>query len=191
MGKIPRNFPDNVLVVRQNYKETGQSKYTLHDNYRRGTTEEFLYFAKRILPCVNARHTNFRTKSQIKTLSEVFTASDEAYALALLINEFENYQFKLLNDKDGATRPRKPFTSSASGCKKGWNHHGLKTFTLILKEVKQRRKEEFSEHLENTVKESCSNDAGRATKTKKAVIDEEFDFSEHLEGNELLLGYLK
>ena len=79
-GKIPTGFPENVLMVRQNYEVSGQSKYILHNNYRRKDTKEFHYFATRILPCVNARHTNYKAKCGIKMLSQVLTESDEAYA---------------------------------------------------------------------------------------------------------------
>jgi len=191
-GKIPTGFPENVLMVRQNYEVSGQSQYILHNNYRRKDTKEFHYFATRILPCVNARHTNYKAKCGIKMLSQVFTESDEAYALALLINEYESYQFKLLKDKEGATKPRKPFTSSMSGCQQGWNHQGLETFTSILKEVRRRRKENFSISLEGEIMATYNEEAGRQRrKTKKVKVNTEFDFSEHLKGNDLVIGFMK
>jgi hypothetical protein len=147
---IPEGFPKGVLLVREDYKEEpGEPKYTLHPDYRRKYKKAFIYFATKILPCVNARYTDYKSKCQTKNLSEVFTESDEADALALLINEYESYQFKLRKDKDeGDAKPRKPFTNNLSGNMLGWNLRGQETCAAILEEVRQRRKELFSKTLE-------------------------------------------
>jgi hypothetical protein len=193
--KIPIEFPTNVLSARQNHEEMGKPKYTIHTDYRRNNSEEFKYFATKILPCVNARFNKYKTKCHLQKISEVFTANDEAYALALLINEYECYEYTLLNEteKEGKKKPIKPFTSSRSGSKQGWNAMGVDTFSTILDEVNLRRQEEFSNRLEEEIKTTYNNEKneGRkfAKKKKKAAAIDEYDWDKLVRGNDALFEY--
>ena len=93
-NKIPESFPNNVLKVREGYNENlGLSKYVMHENYRKTDSEELHYFVTRLLPCVNTKYTSYNKKCRDKRVSEVFTPNDKAFALALLMNELESYNF--------------------------------------------------------------------------------------------------
>ena len=65
----------------------------MHENYRKTDSEELHYFVTRLLPCVNTKYTSYNKKCRDKRVSEVFTPNDEAFALALLMNELESYNF--------------------------------------------------------------------------------------------------
>ena len=74
---------------------------------------------------------------------------------------------------------KKPFTSSASGNKVGWNHHGLETYELMEGKIEDRRKEDASTKFEERVMEEFITKAGgKANKrTKRKVInDGEYSF---------------
>ena len=49
------------------------------------------------------------------------------------------------------TMKKKPFTSSASGNKVGWNHHGLQIIESMKEEIEDWRKEEASNKFEDRV----------------------------------------
>lgn len=128
MNKIPDNFPYGVLIEKVNYElALDEAKHTIDPEYRTKSSAGFLHFATKVLPCVNAQRTNFKVKCQMELLSKIFTVCDKAYALALLIKGYGNYQFKLQKENKGGVRPIKPFTNSASGSKLGRNIIGGKT----------------------------------------------------------------
>ena len=90
-------------------------------------------------------------KRRKEALSDIFTVSDEAYALALLINKYNSYQFKLKTDDKVGVRPMKPFTSSASGSKPGWKTMGRKTYIYLCDKVKTLRNNQVSKNIEDTM----------------------------------------
>ena len=122
---IPESFPENVLKIREGYDaKSGLSKYVMHENYRKTDSEELHYFVTRLLPCVNTKYTNYKNRKCCeKRLGEVFTTNDEAFALALLINELDSYNFliaKKNNDITSDTIKKKAFHKQ---CK--WEQGGL------------------------------------------------------------------
>ena len=194
--KVPSNFPMNVLQLRKEGEtDIGLSKYVLHEHYRTNGSEEFFYFARRVLPCVNTKFTNYKTKCRNMKLSDVFTVNDEAYALALLINEYDSYKYVIRKETDklekDEKRPRKPFTNGVSGNKQGWNEHGLATLTELMKQVGKLRKQEASVNLEVELMEKCNSEAGGRSirKRKRVIVKEEFDFEYHFEGNQTLFDF--
>ena len=113
-----------MLKLRPRYEEdSGLSKYVLDEIYRKEVSDEFIYFARRVVPCgVNTKFTNnYKTKCRSMKLSNVFTINDKAYALALLINEYDSYDYVLRKEsnklKHDEKRPQKPFTSGVNGSK--------------------------------------------------------------------------
>ena len=170
--KIPDNFPNGVLVEKEEYDlALGEARYTIHPEYRTKESAGFTYFASKVLPCVNARRTNFKVKHRTQLLSKIFTVSDEAYALALLINEYDSYQFKLQNKDEGSIRPTKPFTSSASGSKLGWNRTGRETYMDLCKKVKKLRNQQISKDLENTILQGFHDEVRARKKQKRSDSD--------------------
>ena len=179
VSNIPDDFPEGVLKKNVNWElEMGEPKYTIDPEYRTISSNGFLYFATKILPCVNARRTNFKVKRRKEALSDIFTVSDEAYALALLINEYDSYQFKLKTDDEVGVRPMKPFTSSASGSKLGWNTMGRKTYIYLCDKVKTLRNNQVLKNIEDTMLKGFQDQEKMRKKRKrpeKNVYTEEED----------------
>ena len=177
---VPQEFPDGVLQERQDYKgEAGEARYTIHPDYRKEDSKAWRYFATKYLPCVNAKYTNYKLKNYKELISEIFTASDEAYALSLLINEYDNYKFALENTLGrGGNKPKKPFTNSRSGKSSGWNTSGLETYKSLLARVDELRQEKVSSELEHTLLNWCQTQSarvGRHLQKKNRVQVPEFD----------------
>ena len=196
--EIPESFPENVLKIREGYDaKSGLSKYVMHENYRKTDSDELYYFLTRLLPCVNTKYTNYKNRKCCeKRLGEVFTTNDEAFALALLINELDSYNFLIAKKNNEITsdtiKKKKPFTSSASGNKVGWNNHGLKTLESMEREIKHRREEEVSKILEDKILEDCVTKAGgKANRRNKRNEFEnaEYSFEATFEQNPALLKY--
>ena len=97
-------------------------------------------------------------------MSEVFTTNDKAFALALLMNEYDSYKFAIEKHDNLITsdrkKPKKPFASSASGNKVGWNFHGLKALELMTNQIEEQRKQEASKKMIDTVMEEFNTKAG-------------------------------
>ena len=88
--------------------------------------------------------------------------------MALLINEYESYQYKLRKEHDSGRRPIKPFTSSTSGIKTGWNENGRRTYLNLYETVKTLREDQKSKDIENTMLEGFQDqDTGRKRQRRK------------------------
>ena len=104
-------------------------------------------------------------------MGDVFTANDEVFALALLINKHKSYKFAIAkrdkhlrsNDK----KPKKPFTSSVSGNKIGWNDHGLNTLETLTSEVEEWHKQEKSDSMEHKLMNEIRKASGCAIQRKR------------------------
>lgn len=187
-NEVPPTFPEGILVENLGY--TGRvedPRYTVDPDYRKKDSPGWKYFATKYLPCINAKVTNFRLKSHKHLLSEIFTASDEAYALALLINEYENYKFSLQCPSAGAaSRPKKPFTNSRSGKTSGWNHGGLETYKSLVEQVEMLRNIKESSTLEHGLMQYCKETTGRVgplRRRRQSVETKEFDFLSTVDKN--------
>ncbi len=120
-------------------------KYELDPNYRKNK-EAFFSFANVFVSKINASSTKYITRRGSELFREIFTANDEAFALALLINELQNYERKAAK-----LTGWKPFTSSRDG--DTWSPAGLRLFVDIYKTVVTLRSANGSEHVEEELKQ--------------------------------------
>ena len=141
-------------------KENREKRQLLHPMYRRYKDtdtndegfQEFLYFLG-LLAKVNAQRTKFKTLKSNKLISEIFTPSDEAFALLVLENEYEGWEEQYRKKKQGLKGKelfiKKKFCDGRSGNKDGWTTKGLRSYTLLVEEVTIRRRQtkEFEEKL--------------------------------------------
>ena len=140
---MPRSFPGSLLV-----SEDGIDKnYRL---YERDGNEEFEYFVTRLVERVRPRQTKFGQKKSTKRISEIFTPSDEAYALLVLHNELELWthqiKMKTTEGKSGRQlRGKKTFTDCNGGV--GWNREGIRLMAKVMTQIRLRREQSIS--LEN------------------------------------------
>lgn len=140
----------------------------LHRQYRRydsAENEEFLYFLTRVLPAVNAKaKSEFENKKSIRLISDIYTTSDEAFALLVLYNEAHvwkqqyNFEAQRINDTTNGNKkwksPRyaKRFCDAKSGNKQGWSEEGQNVFNALCREVDRRRAEPASKDLEEKIR---------------------------------------
>eukprot|EP00536_Pseudo-nitzschia_multiseries_P003287 jgi/Psemu1/7368/gm1.7368_g len=109
-----------------------ENRYQLHKDYQRKNSLELQYFMERILGAVSPKQTDFKRKSLRTTISNIFTPSDEAFALLFLYKDDNLW----LNITKG-TRSRKKFTDSKSGNKEGWSDKGQDLYQYILSEIEK------------------------------------------------------
>eukprot|EP00536_Pseudo-nitzschia_multiseries_P008390 jgi/Psemu1/20308/gm1.20308_g len=129
--KIPDSFPGTVLIT------------DTQDVNSINSSPEFKYFMKRILGAVSPKQTDFKRKSVRMTVSNIFTPSNEAFALLFLYNDYDSW----LNTTKGM-RLRKKFTDGKSGNKEGWSNQGQDLYEYLVSELEERREEQQSKELE-------------------------------------------
>lgn len=148
--RVPDSFPGTVLL-QDNGEEAGDSRYTLHPDYRKKTSDEFKYFVRAILTAVNGKNCDFKRLNKRRSINDIFTVSDEAFALLMLRNEYHCWKKAYENGKnnDGrTTRGRKLFTSSKIGSKEGMTPEGRFLYQRLVSEVEELRKSRESHNVE-------------------------------------------
>ena len=87
-------------------------------------------------------------------MSEMFTVSDEAFGLLMLLNKFDSWKAKAEEEKNGgkAQQINKKFVDGRSGNKEGWNPAGSNTHKRLCKNLVMRREELSSKELEDEMK---------------------------------------
>ena len=160
---MPEEFPGDVLPR----QKAIDKKFHLSDEYRRWEEppKEFRYFMNKIMPAIRATSCSYRNSKGIKCLSDIFTVSDEAFGLVILLNEIHIWEDKVKEKAAGTKYHRKLFVDGHSGNRQGWSNTGLNTYNRLVNELKKRRAEELSIRLEETMleeyrKTSASNDRG-------------------------------
>eukprot|EP00531_Pseudo-nitzschia_arenysensis_P010114 CAMPEP_0116121994 /NCGR_PEP_ID=MMETSP0329-20121206/3984_1 /TAXON_ID=697910 /ORGANISM="Pseudo-nitzschia arenysensis, Strain B593" /LENGTH=427 /DNA_ID=CAMNT_0003615825 /DNA_START=96 /DNA_END=1379 /DNA_ORIENTATION=+ len=165
-AKLPGNFPEGVLRVRSDYdteEEELTQKYELDPLYRKDK-EAFFFFATAFVSKINASVTKYKTRCGSELFRDIFTPSDEAFALVLLINELQNYERKALKKT-----AFKPFTSSSEGV--SWNPEGRKLYSSIYNKIVTMRKEDGTKEMEEELRQSFCK-----AKPRKRTRREEDDF---------------
>ena len=95
--KVPENFP-GVLKLNDSFASEimrgnqNHFELLLHDSYRALDSNdevppEFEYFYTHLLRHIDPNRTNFKKERKRRTLSEMYTISDEAFGLLILHNQ--------------------------------------------------------------------------------------------------------
>ena len=109
----------------------------------------------------------FHEQKPHSRLSEIFTVSDEAFALVILLNEYHCW--------DEIGRVEKRFVKATSGDKQGWSVSGLNAYTSLCNEVAKRRTEEGSNELERIMMSEYAAGKSKATGQSSANAVELLD----------------
>ena len=144
-NKVPESFPGTIMVSLKPDSE----KWHVHEEYRTSEepTDEFRYFVERIMPAIAPGRNKFKERKGKKLLSEIYTVTDEAFGLLMLLNElhcWEESAKKQESDRYG----KKRFCDGRSGNKKGWSNRGIKIYNRLCKNVHRRRQQEESKNME-------------------------------------------
>ncbi|CAJ1943743.1 unnamed protein product [Cylindrotheca closterium] len=121
---------------------------------RTGQYQSFHYLVKRIMPSINCTNTKFDVRKQEETISNIFTVSDEAFALVLLENyesrwrkQHEDPKSARLRGKEHAAISKEfnaKFTSSDDGLKlksSGWSRQGIESYNEKLSSIGKLRRQ--------------------------------------------------
>ena len=97
---MPDDFPNDLglynLLPNDN---NADPQATSVSSYRTNCNTHFYYFVTRMLSSVNNKITNFEGKKANILFGEIFSVSDEAYALISLINELHVWKEQIKEKK--------------------------------------------------------------------------------------------
>ena len=169
--KVPKSFPgvlklndsfaSNILGGNQNPGNQNPYEFLLHDSYRKldssgGVPPEFEYFYTHLLRHIDPNRTNFKKDKKRRTLSEIYTISDEAFGLLILHDRLhvweEQHKHGQQPDRMGDIKKLEVegrYTNSKSG--RGMNKMGRMMHAFLKKCIKRRRETEASVRLESKV----------------------------------------
>ena len=91
---VPIEFPSTIKINASLNRETGILKFkNLHSKYQKFTdNKEFSFFIENILAKVNPKYSNFTMNKTRLFLSKMFTVTDEAFTLTMVLNQFTNWK---------------------------------------------------------------------------------------------------
>ena len=158
---VPRNFAKNLFVDYRKYFEDGGN---LVNGREDPSYNAFLYFADRILPCINAEITKYQGERRcVVPMSKAFSVSDEAFALLMV----ENYADMWINRAErkkneheggGAHQERSEIKGAVYTCSRkgyihaGWNDDGIRRFNEIAMMIEELRNDKVgNENLDNAL----------------------------------------
>ena len=179
-GLVPEDFAKNLLNdYREYFKEDGQSV----KNGRQDCYGAFLYFADRILPSINADVTKYQGGRRCEvTMSEVFSVSDEAFALLVMVENYYDVwvskaeQKKTRNEVGGPPQESRikgaKYTCSKKGnIHAGWNDEGIARFNDIAKMIGDLRNDKGrNDNIDNALMnhwKGMQRDAEESSSNKK------------------------
>jgi len=86
-GLVPAGFLGTLGLVEDPNNEGKVVINPMYRNYYTANNSEYFYFVSILLPSINPKKVNFGKECSYKPISEMFSVSDEAFALLLLYNE--------------------------------------------------------------------------------------------------------
>ena len=142
---VPNTFPGVVAI-----SPNTQGDPLLNNKYRKFGKEEFEYFVIHLLSRTQPKRTKYNKNTRpIKSISECFTPSDEAFALLVLDNELHVWEQQLELERYGKRtikemRLEKKYTkgyTSKKGATCGWSRNGMNIYNKLRTEIRNLRQE--------------------------------------------------
>ena len=152
---------------------------TAYQQWDGSVAPEFRHFMDRMMPAMSPSRCHHNKHKGMKSLSEMFTVSDKAFGLLMLLNKFDNWKAKAeeetIGKKSGCTSKR--FADGQSSNKEGWNQAGLNTHNRLCKNLVKRQNKSSSLELEEKMKQEnaihCTRETDcivLRTRKKKSLI---------------------
>ena len=111
-------------------------------------------------------------------LSKIFTITDEAYALTMVLNQCSNWKesAKPKNNRQSAAM-KKMFTNAGSGSRRSWSAEGQTIFKAVCLEVEKLRADaktgtEFEKAILQHYRATCPRYKARLQRQKQKQMDE-------------------
>ena len=154
------NFPDDLMLLVET-EDTEGKRLTLPSSHREFITPELKYFFERI----------FQDKTS-KCVSDMFSSSDEAFALLVMYNESHRWKADAEIPKQSEacgkrkrspTKGQKKFNNLESGDRDGWSRHGRLLYQQLTELTEQKREDKitgemFEEQMKLTFVEEMEED---------------------------------
>lgn len=107
-AKVPTSFPGTVALNPDSVEITANE----YRRYGNADNEEFYYFVTRIMSAINLVGTNVKQKKATELISDIFSVTDEAFALMIIDNEYSNWEKQKQRKLDGTdvTQTKKKYT---------------------------------------------------------------------------------
>jgi hypothetical protein len=145
-GKIPVTFPGSIKIT----------DGLINDRYRKysdATNDEFYYFVTRILTAINPNKSKFNHHKSNTPISEIFSVTDEAFGLLIILNEHDVWTKQAEIQRTGGgggklPKLKKKFCDGRSGDSKGWYDVGHSVFHELCRTIDRLRKSEKGKELE-------------------------------------------
>ena len=151
-GVVPDDFPGVLKINTTNKDEPLLSKH--YGKYGAEGKAEFEYFVKTLLAEIQPKRTRFKRLRGHETISDCFTASDEAFALIVLDNELHVWNHQIQKRKGSSWKQsdlrmeKKYMKRCVSGGKCGWSKEGKKIYKRLTDEIVAQRKAGWREQDE-------------------------------------------
>ena len=162
---VPETFP-GVLRISPNH----ENKPMLNARYAKFGSKgvpEFEYFIKNLLSRVQPKRTRFRMLQGHHPISQLFTASDEAFALIILDNELHVWDQQIekkkgTGGKKSDLRMKKKYMreGNGKGSRCGWSKAGMKIYKKLTDEIQAQRMNEWRDKEEKLYQEKFAKELG-------------------------------
>lgn len=162
--QVPVGFPDSVRVYYTVTEGTETRKFQgISNQYRRDAknNKAMQFFVENVLARINPKKSNFQALRTKLKLSEIYTITDEAFALAMVLNQGQIWEeLTKSEDKREKAKMKKLFTAPQSGGRQSWSAEGRSIFYSICRAVKTLRADKisgdkFESDLEEYYKSVC------------------------------------
>ena len=139
-NKVPESFPGTTVIN----PDVDDPADVLHENYRRyegGVNEEFAFLVEYIMPAMYPSSARMGELTQ-NLISEIYTASDEAFALVVMYRDVENWdkQIPMMEEGKKGREIRMRSKMQDNGREK-WSQKAIRVYRNLKKHVELRRQE--------------------------------------------------
>ena len=169
---MPANFPDDLMLLVET-EDTEGKRLTLPSSYREFVTPELKYFFERMVTKMHPSGHNFFQDKTTKCVSDMFSSSDEAFALLVMYNESHRWKADAeipkqseacgKRKRSSPTKGQKKFNNSESGDRDGWSRHGRLLYQQLTELMERKREDKitgemFEEQMKLTFVEEMEED---------------------------------
>ena len=154
---MPVGFPNAILpVVGTDGSVKLNEGYRMYDStaetYNEEAEEQFVWFVENILSKINPRATDYTARCKREVISEIFHPTDEAWALMIMLNEIEAWEWDARKKEStdpssyalAHMKPKTRFTSRENtNSKKKWSDGDLAMLRRVRLMVSKRRENEL------------------------------------------------
>ena len=157
-AKVPDDFPNENILVHE-HEENGRRLLKIPDGYRRLDENKNLnYLFSRMVTAIHPSGHSFHREKGMKRISEIFSSSDEAFALLVIYNEIDRWKYVAKKDREKMVKevenqeqeqqkkrkrdsnvPAKKFNNASSGEKDGWSEEGRMLYQDLFRDIEDLR----------------------------------------------------